>query len=82
VLLSPAFGVLVAVVIASLRAQSPAGKLQAEFEQLRDRTVEAAPTRPTHLQLAELPKRQVCPDPFMSSCPTVPPAIRPVTSTR
>ena len=52
-LLSLAFGVLVAVVIASLRAQSPAEKLQAEFEQLRDRTVEAAPTRPTHLQLAD-----------------------------
>jgi hypothetical protein len=86
ILLSLAFGTLVAIVVVSMVVNSPAGKLQAELERLRATPVQTGPIAPVLAlpDLRDAPKTQSCSnqlDQFRARCQQAPLAL-PVTSTR
>lgn len=82
ILLSLAFGALVAVVVASLFANPSQSKLQTELEQMRRSAAPASVSMPL-LSLPDLrdaPKKQACKEQFGTVCsPTL---ARPATITR
>jgi hypothetical protein len=84
ILLSLAFGALVAVVVAGLLANAPSGKLQADLERLHAAPVAADAPAIALPDLRDAPKSQTCAkrfDQFRDDCRQAPMA-RPATITR